>query len=273
MKTTDIYSFRSYRLLLKHLVEEIRGQTPGLTFRALAKQCGVQSPTFLTEIADGKKNLSIKTAEKICFGLGLRGKEAKYFSLMVELEIVEAEKDRLRVENEIKKILKSEKNINIDSLIAEYYRDWRYLMLREWVSTHPGTYETFRKSFEGFFSSSELKAGLDLLVQIGMIQIDNDVYLSNGTHITTSADVDGNTIREYARVMIGLADKAISSVPWQFREISSLTLPFRVKDIEKAKERIRDFKESFDAEFDYDQSSDAIFQLNIQFYPIFKKKN
>ena len=79
----NIFEYSDYRQYLSDYYSNKKSVKPGYSHRVFAKQAGLSSPSHLSMIIKGERNLSIKTIEKFADGLKLSLKEKKYFELMV----------------------------------------------------------------------------------------------------------------------------------------------------------------------------------------------
>lgn len=269
----NIFLFSDYHRFLAEKIKEMRTKDSSLSYRKLAKICEVKSPSFLQDVAAGKKVLSVTGAKKVAIGLALNPSESEYLILLVKFESAEEGSEKAKVKKEIQKFLRKNKAVNIDQLVTKFYSDWTHVVVREWVSTHPSTFELISKDLSGLMSSSKVKESLQLLSQIGIVQYENDIYSVDEAPLFASGNIEPSVIKNYAKSMIQLGLSSMDTVPWELREITSLTLSFDVKRIEEAKERIAEFKAAFGAEFDADRRSNSVYQCNIQLFPTFVKKS
>lgn len=268
----SIFSYTNYHLFLDEKIKTLRDEDKSLSYRVLAKKCDVKSPSFLQDVASGKKSLTITGGKKVAQGIGLNILELEYFLLMIELESAEDGSEKNQIKKEIQKFHRKRKLINIDKLVTQYYQDWTHLVVREWVSTRSATVHHIAKDLASIMTSAEVKSSLTLLTQIGLLKCENDIFSAEASPVMATGNIDPLVIKNFAKKMIDLGKNSIDTVPWELREITSLTLSFDYKRIEEAKERIAEFKASFGAEFDGDHRSNSVFQCNIQFFPAFIKK-
>src|SRR4051812_38238696 len=80
-----LFEHSSYRSFLKSVLASRIAANPRYSLRAMAKQLGIL-PSHLSAIHSGTKNLSETSALKVAQRLGLAGREADYFCLLVQYE-------------------------------------------------------------------------------------------------------------------------------------------------------------------------------------------
>ena len=78
-------------------------------------------------------------------------------------------------------------------------------------------------------------------------------------------------VQIYQKINLNLANISLTTVPVDKREFGSMTLAFNSKRIEEAICLIRKFQEDFSVIFE-DDEKDEVYKLNVQFFPLSKKK-
>lgn len=83
----SILEHENYRTYLKTVMAEKTKRNPRFSLRAMAKIVGV-TPSYLSTVLKGSKNLSYEMATQFARKLSLEGDEADYFCLLVQKESV-----------------------------------------------------------------------------------------------------------------------------------------------------------------------------------------
>ncbi|MBF0301033.1 MAG: TIGR02147 family protein, partial [Oligoflexia bacterium] len=74
----DVFNFDSCREYLKQVLLSKKKLNPYLGIRNFTKKAGIKSPSTISMIINGKRNLTINMAEKIADILHLTGKRRLY---------------------------------------------------------------------------------------------------------------------------------------------------------------------------------------------------
>lgn len=82
----ELLEENSYRSFLKTLYRFNKKQHASFSFQYLAKQCHFSSKSFLKDVMDGKKSLSLQSSYQLIEGLPLKGLTGKYFLALVASE-------------------------------------------------------------------------------------------------------------------------------------------------------------------------------------------
>ena len=77
--TPNIFEYYDYRLFLRDLVEYERKRNPVFSNRYIVRRAGFKSPTALKHVIDGKRNLSLESANKFASALKIEGSKGIIF--------------------------------------------------------------------------------------------------------------------------------------------------------------------------------------------------
>lgn len=83
LPTKDLLEATEYRGFLSILYAHNKKQSPQFSYAYIAQRCHFSSKSFVKEVIDGKKSLSIKSTHKIIEGLALPSLWGKYFYNLV----------------------------------------------------------------------------------------------------------------------------------------------------------------------------------------------
>jgi uncharacterized protein (TIGR02147 family) len=83
MELKSIYDYIDYRQYLHDYYLYHKTKDSEFSYRFLAKMIGFSSPNFVKLVIDGQRNIGKESLPKIIDALGLKKKEAEYFSYLV----------------------------------------------------------------------------------------------------------------------------------------------------------------------------------------------
>ena len=188
-----IFEHTHYRGFLRAVLSERLKKNPRYSLRAMAKQLGIQS-SQLSEVLNGKANISIPNARRIALKLDLTKNEAEYFCLWVELE---TERDPLVREGLVSRM----KDLNpegrkVSDLSVDLFRqisDWQHSAILELVNLK--NFELAPDSISKKLGISKLEAqvSLDRLERLELLardaqgkwyRPDNDIRFTAGNDKT-----------------------------------------------------------------------------------------
>jgi len=78
----SVFKYTNYRQYLQDYYES-RKKKEKISYREMAENGGMKSNSYLIEVIDGIKNLSLKKTFALASSMGLVGEEISYFSSLV----------------------------------------------------------------------------------------------------------------------------------------------------------------------------------------------
>ncbi len=116
---------------------------------------------------------------------------------------------------------------------------------------------------------NEAKHGLDLLLELGLLERDAAGRLRQSTPVvSTGPETRHMNIRNYHVEMLRCATRAIESVPAKERDISSLTLCLGPEGLARFKKRIADFQRELIELAEQETERSQAVQVNFQLFPL-----
>lgn len=187
-KLVSLFEYSDYRAFLKnHLETSLRGE-----MGRMAKAISV-SPSLLSLILKGEKNLTSEQAIEVVDYLGLAELDGEYFITLVDLGRAGTLKlqNRLRKKmsglkeqaNKISKRVQKDKELT-DEALSIYYSSWLYTGVRNFASI--GELVTLQQMAEYFkLPKSQLQPIIKFCLEQGLLKQLGDGYIYNtkNTHI------------------------------------------------------------------------------------------
>ncbi len=237
---------------LKSEFDERKRRNPGYSLRSFSKAIGI-SPTHLSLILAGQRQVKAKSALRLAGSLGLSPSEALLFlgnGGSAKHDKNGKKKTRLLETSEFEPI-------------CEWYHfailglaDFRFNVADpDWIAKKLN------------LSPVLAKKAFDTLVSRGLIEIKHHQFRQCTDPLRTEDDVPAEAGRRFHRQVLQLAGEKLGTVPIDLREFSAMTIAINPKRMAAAKKLIRNFKEKFTDEVSRGEMS-AVYQLCIQFYPL-----
>jgi len=263
------FSYLDYRLLLKDRFAELKSQTRGITHRSLAKKAGFSSPNFLQLVMAGKRNLSDASIPKVCQAMEWSGKEAEFFSHLVEFNQA---RDVLQKDQAYAAMKSLRKDLSLQRLEHsqfEYFEHWYTVAIRELLSLADFKEDPvwIQKKLLGKVSLPQIKNSLKLLERLGLAERDAKGRLvSKHSSLSTGDEVSGLGVYRFHQGMMEKAKESLTETPPPQRDISSITLALTQSEFLSIKKRIQDFRKELLAMGNTGRKADAVYQLNMQLF-------
>ncbi len=266
----NIYDFTDYHLWLKQRTAEIKLEKPYFSYRFIAAKL-ILNPGFVAKILNSKNHLSLKRVDRMAQIFGLKEKEKEYFSVLVRFGRAKNQEDInkyfLRLQT-----LRGMKYRTVADGTQQFYQKWYHMALRTLLSIHSfpvGKVHTLGKKLQPSISVEETRQSLNLLEELKLIKKStNQTWEVTDKYISTGEKWQARDILNYQKNMIEMSAEALDRHPKNKRDISSLTLPFSMNQLETLRERLAEFRQEVIQLSQECEPADSVFQLNLQLFPL-----
>jgi uncharacterized protein (TIGR02147 family) len=265
-----VYGYVDFREFLKAYCKENKNRDRKFSHRYFALKLGIKSTGFLSELFQGKRNLSQQNIIRWFEVIGFNKDQSSYFDSMVHFNQAESlsEKDYW-----LQKMMECKK-VNLTLLnkdIYEYFSKWYYAAIREMLFYYKETINP--KKLTSLLCPSvkieEVKAAVSLLERLHLIERHPDgSYSQKDAMISTGDQVNSVEVANFQIETIELAKKSINAIPAEKRDISTLTLSISENGFSKIIEILKTTKKDIIKVAGNDSNEDRVYQLNVQFFPL-----
>lgn len=272
----NIFEYSDYRKFLADYYTLKKTINPSFSHRVFARQAGLSSPSHLSMIIKGERNLSIKTISKFADGLKLSAKEKKYFELMVLYTQSDEIELKSRYFGEImsmKAVISGLYKLEKDKFdfLSSWYVVAIYVMLDlkkfkpdpNWIS----------RRLDDKITPAQAKDTLEKLLNLKMIEPDSvKGFRQVSGAITVADDTRSVAVFEYHQSMIRLSFEALKKKPSAEREMAGATISIPKDKLPEIKEKIRAFRKELNQLASSYTDPEEVFQLNIQLFALTEEK-
>lgn len=236
--------------LLKMKFEEAKQRNPNWSLRAFAQKIGVGSGA-LSEILAGKRPISLKMRRR----------------LIERLHLSPSEQQQILSE-EVGSYVRGYQYTELDSDAFHMIADWWNFAILNLVKTVDFQPEISWISKRLGLSRDVIKEAWLRLFRLGYLhKSPKGKVTRRHPMMKTSNDVVNLSIRRAHLEDLKLIEHALLEVPVESREVSSVTLAFKQKDLPRAKEILRKFQDEFCDLIESDPP-DEVYRLSIALFPL-----
>ena len=275
----EIFLYSNYREFLRDYYLAQKKSVPKLTFRLFAQQAGFSSASFQKLVMDGKKNLTMESILKISRAVRLNKKAGEYFKALVffnQVKTLEEKKYFLKIIDSFRKKNKPEKLLPRE---YDYLKEWYHCVIREMVDfpDFKEDPEYINKKLLYAVKPDAIRKSLDFLLETGFLVRDGNGKLTKkdktlATGEIVDQEILGTIARNHHCSMIDLARKAASNLPKEERSVSNTTLGISAAAYESVLKRIEQLRLEILEIAAADPAADRVFQLNVNLFPLTKRK-
>lgn len=271
VNTLNPYVYDNYRVFIKDALALKKERNLSYSNRGFAKKAAI-SPSFLSLILDGSRNLSPEMISKIAFALELNQEEKHFFhDLVLFNQSKLTEEKNFHFQNMSKHKRFKEVKV-LEKRQFEYFSKWYHSAIRELV-----TFENFKNDPEWIsntlipkISSKQAAESFDLLIQLGLIEKNTQgKWVQTNAVITSGEGFRSLAIRNYHIEMLHSASRSIDHIDRSERDLTSLTFTLDNEQFKWVKKEITEFRKMIISKLvEKKQTPKKVYQLGLQLFPL-----
>jgi uncharacterized protein (TIGR02147 family) len=225
------------------------------SLRAFSQLLGISSGA-LSEIFNGKRKLTPKTAAKMAKALGLNHVESKEF-IQSTLNIKE-DKSQINNRNTLTK--------DLFFVVSQWYcfallnltKIKNFSWNSKWLIQKLG------------INQYQLQSAIDSLVKTGLLKRDEKgEIVPTNEHIQTEEDIPSQAVVQYHQSMLQKAMNALEEQPVEDREVAGLGIPISQYELPAVKKEINEFLDHIAEKYGHNEKiKDHVYQLEIAFFKL-----
>lgn len=223
-----VTDFSDYRAYLRAMIAWLKAHRRGFSYRSFSLKAGFSSPSFLKLVADGQRNLSAESVERVATGLGLDRREAEAFAVLVELGQAPTDSLKNRAYTKLARLVQRDPVKRLEAAQFEAYSHWYTMVLREMAALpdFDDAADALARRLRYKTRPEEVQRGLDNLVALGLLVRGPDGRLAQADrNLTTGPEVRSLAVRNFHRQMLNRVIEALDRVPLSERNVSGVTVP------------------------------------------------
>jgi uncharacterized protein (TIGR02147 family) len=266
-----IFSYIDYRSYLRDYYEEMKKNSRFFSYRYFSKKAGINSPNFLKQIIESKRNLTTITIDKFVTGLKLGEKEGKFFRHLVLFNQAKSAGEKQEHYAVMLSMMHFIKEQRLTALQHEYYNYWFVPVVREMVALYDfrDDYKTLAAAVTPAISVREARFAVKLLKDLNLIELLPDgSYRQTETAIVSDSGVGRMAVRSFNREMLRKAETAIDTTPVEERQIYGVTIGISKACYDVLAAEMAAFRDRVVAITNSDKGSNRVYQMHLQLFPL-----
>ncbi len=261
--------------LLKAALERKKSKNKAFSSRALARDLGI-SPSFLSMVMSGKKQLSFETALRISGVLELKGRIKSQF---LRAAVVENLGENMQA-HDIHSLLFAhpvpDTFVPVDQDRFEFFSNWYHVAILDLTNCAGFKADAKWIGKTLGLDRATVYESIERLLRLGLLKKSGNTLVKTNKEISVTPTTTDPTIRKFHSQMIDKAKEALQSAEdadFKRRSISGITMAIDSSRLEEARKRIAQFrKEMYELLASEEAQSDEVYQLNIQLFPLSNTK-
>jgi len=254
----DTHSFTApKKIWLSNLIAEKMKKNPHFSLRAFARRVDI-SPTVLSRILSGKRNLT--------FNLAVRIADALLFSPEEREELFSFFTKKSDPNNTLED--KNEKQLTIECFNA--MKDWYHYGITQLLQVKGFTedYQWIASMLD--IGQLEAKLAIDRLLRLEILARDEEGKLfRTATHFSTTSDIASSGLRHFQKQILEKSITSLEEDTLEERDITSITVAINEGKLQEAKLEIKKFRMRM-SEFMSEGEKTRVYNLGIHLIPLSK---
>lgn len=232
---------RTFREVLKSVLEDKKRVNPNYSLRTFAKYLGF-SPPRLSMVLNGKRGISETAAEEISLKIGLVGIEKELFIASAIADAARSPVKRNEAQEKLDKIKKDADFVTLDQEHFKIISNWHHYAILELILTKDFKSEVGWIAKKLNTSPFEVQQCLDRLAENGMIKIEKGKIKSTYKSFTTTNEVPSKSVRMLNHDLLMKAVEALENQPIDARDFATLTIGIRKEKLHEFKSLLKNFR-------------------------------
>jgi uncharacterized protein (TIGR02147 family) len=271
MPINAIFSYIDYRSFLKDYYEEMKKNSRFFSYRYFSKKAGINSPNFLKQIIESKRNLTALTIDKFITALKLNDKEGKFFRNLVLFNQAKSAPEKQLHYAVLVSMMHMVKEQRLTAMQHEYYNYWFVSVVREMVSLHDfkDDYKKLAAAVTPAISVREARFAIKLLKNLGMIErLPDGAFRQVDAAIISDSSIGRMAVRSFNREMLRKAETALDQTPVEERQIYGVTIGISKACYDVLAAEMAAFRDRVVAIANGDTCSNRVYQMHLQLFPL-----
>jgi uncharacterized protein (TIGR02147 family) len=264
-----IYAYTDYRDFLRNEISVKRDRNAAFSIRAAAAQMNIGTGT-LNRILNGSRNIGPALLPAVITFLGLKSREAEYFSLLVHISRTSHPGKKRGLFEQILR-MRGESRSVIPEQKYGLFEQWECVALHQLLRIVPDCSDPAMLGalLSPKVSPSRVRKALDLLERNGMIRSnDRGGYSPVENSMTTGETWLGVAIHGFQKTSARMAMNALDSFQKAERDFSTLTISVSPESFKTARDILRKARQEILALDEKETRPERVYQMNLQLFPL-----
>jgi len=265
----SVFTYSDYRGFIKDAIEEKREKNPQFSCRCAATRMGINSGT-LTRILNGTRHAGAGALRRLIDYLGLKKREAEYFSLIAGFESIKDENKRRACYQKILR-MRAQCHKQVPKEHYRFFEQWYHVALFELLRTgrYSGDCASLGARLIPPVSPSKTRKTLELLKRLEYLRPSDDgPYNLTQSFLTTGDIWESAAIHAFQVAMAQIGSRALDALPKEQRDFSTLTMALSKQEFEKVRDVIKKARLEIAAIEGNCVAPDRVYQINFQCFPL-----
>jgi uncharacterized protein (TIGR02147 family) len=263
-----VFRHDNYRNYLSEVLVFRSEQNPAYSLRLFAMELGI-SPSGLSEILKGKKNLSYGKAVEICHRLELPADETAYFCALTQLASARRPEEKKQILQRINEIHPKNKMVDLSLDLFSAISEWYHVPIL--ALTDVPSFSLTDKNVAKKLGITRVQAevAIERLVRLELLErLSHTKYRRVQNHIMFKSKDINKALQNFHRQMLGKAADALATQANTEKVVETRTFAFDPTQLEEAKRRISRFLSELMDFLETGEKKTEVYHLSLHIFNI-----
>lgn len=269
-----IYDYTDYRDIIRDFYLEKKNGNGRYSYSVLGQAIGLNASHVFC-IVEKKRNLPVRCVPAVKRILGLTGRAARYFDLLLAASRTKSEKTKTEILAKAF-LLRDVKTHSLADKEQKYLSDWWTPVIRALIEVNQGKVDVkeISESLEPSIEEEKVQESIDILNELGFIQdLGNGRVKLADAHINIAGEQRAQAIRQFQANVMQIGARSLNTIDPADRDISTLTMAVDQQGFEDIKAMIQEFRKDVQIRVDKCGKPTRVLQMNLALFPVaFNKK-
>lgn len=269
----DIFDYDDYRDLIKDYYFAHKKRNSLYSFNTLGKMLGLDA-SHAYYIVQKKRNLPVHAVPAAKKLLGLEGRSASYFDLLLVASRTKSEKKKNEILQKAFQLRDVKRHL-LENNEIKYLSEWWTVIVRALIEVKHGKIDVseIANSLIPPITEEQAKESIELLKSLGFIKpISEERVKLSDPHITIQGAEKAEAIRNFQSKVMQFGIRSLKEIQPNERDISTITMAVDSQGFEDIKDMIREFRKELQIRVDKCGVPDRVMQLNLALFPVAHNK-
>ncbi len=269
------FAYFDYRKYLGDAFNHRKSLDAEFSHRRFLEDAGIPGSAYLVRVLKKARKLNKKYVPHFCLALGLAGREAHYFGVLVEYGNEKRHETKHLLLKDLLKLRAADPDFLLKDRRLNFFKRWYYPVVREVLSLIEvrDDFNAVARMVVPPITAVQAANAVKFLEKNGFVRKDAGGCYALSEPFVSSGDVLNSTVLDqYHRANLALNGEALDLVPPDLRSASSLTLTLSEAGFDRVRREIRDFRAHLMAIAKEDANPERVFHIGFTALSRSKKK-
>ncbi len=261
---------------LAALYQKVKAEEDAYSYMQFSEDLGFSKSNVVHLMLRGKRPITVKSGEKMATAIGLKGMEKKFWLHLVAFHHASGEIERGQLMSEIVELrARSVEDAPDLQNQLDFFTEWFHSILFEMASLKDFSDkpEDIAARLEPRIRPEQAKKSLAVLEGLGLLVRKNGKLRPSNSQLSTGDEVATLGVVRYHQNMIELGRRSLTAFDADKRDVSSISFACTEEFAKEIKKEVSSFRKKILAMAESLDEKDCVYQMNIQLFPVTKKKS